>query len=149
MFSVPLTVTVEVVLPFTLFNVAETVVVPPPRPVAKPPDEIVATEVLDELQVAVDVTFAVVLLLYVAVAVNCCVDPLAKLGLEGVTFMEASVDATTANVVLPACPFSVAEIVVFPGESAVARPAELTVATVVFVEAHVANVVTLPVDPSL
>ena len=91
MFAVPLTVTVAVVLPVMLLIVAEIVVVPPPCPVARPPDEIVATGVFDELQVTLDVTFAVVLLLYVAVAVNCCVAPLAKLGSEGVTVMAVSV----------------------------------------------------------
>jgi hypothetical protein len=149
MFAVPVTVTVAVVLPVTLLIVAEIVDVPPPCPVDKPPDEIVATRVLEEPQVTLDVTFAVVLLLYVAVAVNCCVAPLAKLGLEGVTAIALSVGATTVSVALPACPLSVAEIVVFPGESAVARPAELTVATVVLVEAHVADAVTLPVEPLL
>jgi len=149
MFAEPLTVTVAVVLPCTLFIVAEIVVVPPPSPLAKPPDEIVATEVFDELQVTLDVTLAVVLLLYVAVAVNCWVEPLAKLGSEGVTAMAVSVGATTVNIVLPACPLSVAEIVVFPGESAVAMPAELTVATVVLLEVHVAVAVTLPVEPLL
>jgi len=149
MFAVPLTVTVAPVLPVTPLNVAEIVVVPPPCPEARPPDEIVATRLFDELQVALDVTFAVVLLLYVAVAVNCCVDPLAKLGSEGVTAMLVSVAATTVNVALPACPLSVAEIVVLPGESAVARPAELTVAAVVLVEVHVADAVTLPVEPLL
>ena len=96
-----------------------------------------------------DVTFAVVLLLYVAVAVNCCVDPLAKLGSGRSNCNGGQCGATTVNVALPACPLSVAEIVVLPGESAVARPAELTVATVVFVEAHVADAVTLPVEPLL
>jgi hypothetical protein len=146
---VPLSVTVAVVLPVTLFNVAEIVVVPPPCPAAKPPAEIVATEVFDEFQVALDVTFAVVLLAYVAVAVNCCVDPLAKLGSEGVTAMEINMDATTVKDVLPVFPLSVAEIVALPGEAPVARPVALTVATVVFVLAHVADAVTLPVDPSL
>jgi hypothetical protein len=61
-FAVPLTVTVAVVLPFTLFKAAEIVVVPPPCAAAKPPDAIVATEVFDEVHVALDVTFAVVLL---------------------------------------------------------------------------------------
>ena len=144
-----LTVTVAVVLPVTLLIVAEIVDVPPPCPVARPPDEIVATGVFDELQVTLDVTFAVVLLLYVAVAVNCCMAPLAKLGSEGVTAMAVNVGATTVNFALPACPLSVAEIVVLPGESAVARPAELTVATVVLVEIHVADAVTLPVEPLL
>ena len=63
--------------------------------------------------------------------------------------MAVGVDATIVNVVLPACPLSVAEIVVFPAESPVARPAALTVAAVVFVEAHVADAVTFPVEPLL
>jgi hypothetical protein len=58
MFVLPLTVTVAVVLPVTLFVTAEIVVVPPPCPVARPPGEIVATEVFDELQVTLAVTFA-------------------------------------------------------------------------------------------
>lgn len=149
MLAVPLTETVAVVLPFTLFKTAEMVVVPPPCPAARPPAAIVATDVFDELQVALEVTFAVVLLLYVAVAVNCCVDPFAKLGLEGVTVMAVSVAALTVKVALPDCPLSVAEIVAFPDESAVARPAALTVATVEFEEAHVADAVTLPVVPLL
>jgi hypothetical protein len=57
--------------------------------------------------------------------------------------------ATTVNVALPACPLSVAEIVAFPGDAAVARPAELTVATAALVEAHVADAVALPVEPLL
>src|ERR1700722_437491 len=149
MFAEPLTVTVKVVLPVTPLIMAEIVVVPPPCPEARPPDEIVATWLFVELQVALDVTFAVVLLLNVAVAVNCCIDPLAKLGSEGVTAIPVSVGATTVNVALPVCPLSVAEIVVLPGESAVVRPAELTVATVVLVEAHVADALTLPVEPLL
>jgi hypothetical protein len=149
MFAVPLTVTVAVVLPVTPLIMAETVVVPPPCPVAKPPDEIAATAVFDELQVTLDVTSAVVPLPYVAVAANCCVAPLAKLGLEGVTAMVVSVSATTVNVALPVCPLNAAEIVVFPGEPAVAKPDELTVAAVVFEEVQVAVAVTLPVEPSL
>jgi hypothetical protein len=150
MFVVPLRVTVAVVLPFTPFIVAAIVVVPPPCAVARPPDEIVATGVFDELHVTLDVTFAVVLLLYVPVAVNCCVDPLAKLGSEGVTVIAVKVGgAATVNVPLPACPLSVAEIVAFPGESAVASPDELTLATVPLLDAHVAEVVTLPVEPLL
>ena len=62
MFAVPLNVTVAVVLPVTLPITAEIVVVPPPCPVPRPPDEIVATAVFDELHVTLDVTFAVVLL---------------------------------------------------------------------------------------
>jgi hypothetical protein len=63
MFVAPLNVTVAVVLPVTPLNTAEIVAVPPPCPVARPLDEIVATKVFDELQVTLDVTSAVVLLL--------------------------------------------------------------------------------------
>jgi hypothetical protein len=63
--------------------------------------------------------------------------------------MEFSVGARTVNVALPLIPLIVAEIVVLPGESPVAKPAELTVAAVVFEDAHVADAVTLPVVPLL
>jgi hypothetical protein len=63
--------------------------------------------------------------------------------------MEVSVVATTVNVALPLVPLTVAEIVAPPAELPVARPAELTVAAVVFEEVHVADVVTLPVEPLL
>jgi hypothetical protein len=49
------TVTVNVVVPETVPDVAMMVVVPPATPVANPPDVIVATLVLDEAQVAVAV----------------------------------------------------------------------------------------------
>jgi hypothetical protein len=63
--------------------------------------------------------------------------------------MEVSVGATTVNVALPLVPLIVAEIVALPTELPVARPAELTVATFVFEEAHVVDAVTLPVEPLL
>jgi hypothetical protein len=63
--------------------------------------------------------------------------------------MEVSVGATTVNVALPLVPLTVAEIVALPAELPVARPAELTVAAVAFEEAHVAEAVTLPVEPLL
>jgi hypothetical protein len=77
------------------------------------------------------------------------VAPSAKLGPGGVTVMEVSVGATTVNVALPLVPPTVAEIVALPGESPVARPAELTVAAVAFEDAHVADAVTLLVVPLL
>ena len=72
-----------------------------------------------------------------------------KLGSEGVIVMEVSVGAATVSVALPLVPLTVAEIVALPIELPVARPAELTVAAFVLEEAHVAEVVTLPVDPLL
>jgi hypothetical protein len=63
MLVVPLNVTVAIVLPVMPLITAEIVVVPPPSPVARPAEEIVATPAFDELHVALDVTFAAVLLL--------------------------------------------------------------------------------------
>jgi hypothetical protein len=86
-------VTVKVVDPEILPDVAVIVVVPPATPVARPLDEIVAVAVFDELQATDPVMFCVVLSEYVPVAVNCCVAPIKMLGLAGVTAMEASVAA--------------------------------------------------------
>ena len=151
MFAVPLTFTVAVVLPVTPLSVAEIVVVPPPCPVASPPDEMVATEVFDELQVTLDVTLAVVLLLYVAVAVNCCVEPLAMLGVVGETEIEVTVKvaAVTVSVAVAVNPSATALMVEVPAATAVARPVELTVAAVVFDEVHVTPEVSAPVVPLL
>jgi hypothetical protein len=63
MLVVPLNVTEAVAPPVMPLSAAEMVVVPPPWPVARPAEEIVAIAVFDELQVALDVTFDVVLLL--------------------------------------------------------------------------------------
>jgi len=151
MFAVPLTVTVAVVLPFTLLSVAEIVVVPPPCPVARPADEIVATELFDDPQVTLDVTFAVVPLLYVAVAVNCCVEPLAKLGVAGETEIEVTVKvaAVTLSVAVAVNPSAAALMVDVPAATPVASPVELTVAAVVFDEVQVTPEVRAPVVPLL
>jgi hypothetical protein len=67
---------------------------------------------------------------------------------EGETAIEVTVTAgaVTAIPAEPVTPLSAAEIVVFPGESAVARPAEFTVATVVAEDVHVTDEVTLLVE---
>lgn len=82
-------VTVSVVEPLTPLSVAEIVVEPTLLPVARPllPAVLLmlATVALEEAQVALVVTFCVVLLENTAVAVNCCVVPLAMEGLVGVT----------------------------------------------------------------
>ena len=69
---------------------------PVPVPVARPPATIVAFAVLVEFQVATDVKSCELLSLYVPVAVNCCVVPLAIDGFAGVTAMETS-DAGFSN----------------------------------------------------
>jgi len=64
-------VTVSVVLPLMVPEVAVIVDVPAPAPLASPPAVIVATLVVPEFHTTVLVRFAVLLSLYVPVAVNC------------------------------------------------------------------------------
>src|SRR5437667_1903800 len=95
-------VTVSVVLPETPPKVAVIVVVPAATDVARPCDPpallIVATAVLDELQVTWVVRSCVVLSLKVPVAVNCWVVPIGIPGVVGVTVIEARVAAVTVSV---------------------------------------------------
>src|SRR5256712_2850239 len=98
-------VTVSVVLPETPPKVAVIVVVPAATDVARPCDPpallIVATAVLDELQVTWVVRSCVVLSLKVPVAVNCWVNPSARPGLVGVTAIETRIALVTVSVALP------------------------------------------------
>jgi hypothetical protein len=102
---------------------------------------IVATVAAEELHVAVLVRFCVLASVYVPVAVNCCVLPLAIDGLAGVTAIDTSVAAVTVSVVLPETVPEVAWMVVDPRPAAVASPAVLIVATVAAEEVHVAVLV--------
>ena len=77
------------------------VVVPRPTAVASPAVLIVATVAAEELHVAVLVRFCVLASVYVPVAVNCCVLPLAIEGVAGVTAIDTNVAAVTVSVVLP------------------------------------------------
>ncbi len=67
--------------------------VPSLRPNASPVPLIVATLVLEEDHVTLNVMSCVLLSLYLPVAVNCCEAPLAMDGLVGVTIMVCSVGA--------------------------------------------------------
>ena len=58
---------------------------------------IVAVVVVPEVHATLVVMFAVVASLYVPVAVNCCVSPLAIDGLAGVTAIDTSVAAVTVS----------------------------------------------------
>ena len=97
-------VTVRLVDPDMLTDVAVIVVEPAATEVADPVEPaallMVATPVLDELQVTAVVRFCVVLSEKVPVAVNCWVVPLAMLGLVGVTAMDTSVALVTVIVVV-------------------------------------------------
>ena len=114
---------IEPVCPERLDEMAE---VPTATPVASPMEplafEIVATLVVAELQVACLVMSCVVLSEKVPVAVNCCMVPAAIDGFAGVTAMEVNVAAVTVSTVEPVWLESVAETLVVPTPSPVARP---------------------------
>ncbi len=68
---------------------------------------------------------------------NCNVAPATTTGFVGATDMATKVGgALTVNRVVPVTPLNVAEIVVVPAASPVARPPALTVAAEVLDEAH-------------
>jgi len=93
-------VTVRLVDPLIDPDVAWMVVLPVPTPVARPAPVMVATVVLEEVQITEVVKFAVLLSLYVPVAVYCCVVPLGMEALAGVTEMDTKT-AVTVRLVVP------------------------------------------------
>src|SRR5439155_20209435 len=95
------------------------------RPFDPPALLILATAVVDELQVTWAVRSCAVLSLKVPVAVNCRVVPFAMLGFVGVTAIEVRVAAVTVSVVFPETDPKVAVIVMVPAAATdVANPCE-------------------------
>jgi hypothetical protein len=123
------------------------VVLPTATPVARPALVIVATAVLDELHVTALVRFCVLLSLYVPVAVNCCVAPVASEVFAGVTAIDTSVGAVTIRLVEPLMEPEVAWIVALPALTPVANPPLVIVATAVIEEVHVTELVRFAVLP--
>jgi hypothetical protein len=82
------------------------------------------------------------------VAVNCCVAPVAIEALAGATVIETSTDVTV-RVVEPLIDPEAAWIVVLPVATPVAKPALVIVATAVFDELQVTELVRFWVLPSL
>jgi hypothetical protein len=107
-------VTVNVAAPWMVPDVAVIVAVPFATLVTNPPLLTLATAVADEVHAAVLVRFCVVPLLYVPVAVNCCVYPAATDAVSGVTAIEVNTGAVTVNVAEPVIVPDVAVIVVVP-----------------------------------
>lgn len=142
-------VTVRVVEPEMLPAVAVIVVEPTARHVASPVSLIVAIPVFDEPHVTDVVKSCMLLSEKVPVAVNCLVVPRPLVGLIGATSIDTR--AFTVSVVQPDTPPNVAVMVVEPAATAEAKPFEpdalLIVATPVFDELHVANVVKSWVAP--
>jgi hypothetical protein len=85
---------------------------------------------------------------YVPVAVNCCVVPLAIDGFAGATEIDTRVAVPTVNVVLPVTLVVVAVISDVLRPTPVASPPAAMVATAVFEEAQVTEVVKFFVVPS-
>jgi hypothetical protein len=83
-------VTVSIVEPLTVPLAAVMVVVPAATAVARPPAEIVAVPIIDEVQVAIAEMSFVVPSFIVAVAVNCWVEPVAIDMLVGVTTIDVT-----------------------------------------------------------
>jgi hypothetical protein len=119
-------VTVSAVVPTTLPDVAVIVDEPAATDVANPLEPaallMAAIDVADDFQVTDVVRFCVVLSEYVPVAVNCLDVPSAMLVLIGETTIEISVAGVTVIVALPETLPDVAEIVVEPGATEVAKP---------------------------
>jgi hypothetical protein len=107
-------VTVNVAEPLVVPDLAVMVALPCATLVASPPLLTVATDFADDVQVAVLVRFCVVPLLYVPVAVNCCVYPFATDAVPGVTAIEVNTAAVTVNVAEPVIVPEAAVIVAVP-----------------------------------
>jgi hypothetical protein len=122
-------VTVRVVLPEMLPEVAVTMDIPTAAVVARPMLLTVATDVFDEVQVTCVVISWLVPSEYVPEAANCLVSPAGTLGLAGVTDMEDRVPGMTVRVVFPEMLPEVAVMMDVPSATALARPMLLTVAT--------------------
>jgi hypothetical protein len=141
-------VTDKVVLPRMLPEVAEMIAVPAATAVARPPLSTVATAVFDERQVTCVVMTWLVPSEYVPVAVNCWVIPRVKLGVAGVTTMDARVAELIVKVAAPEALPEKASMVAVPAATAMARPLPLTVATEVLEVPQVTCVVISLLDPS-
>src|SRR5690349_20402585 len=105
------------------------VVVPEPTAVARPALLTVATPGLVELHTTVFVTSCVLPLVYVPVAMNCCVLPITTEALAGVTPIDTNAGSVTNRLEEPLIEPRVATIVVLPWATVVASPALLMVAT--------------------
>jgi hypothetical protein len=118
----PGAVTVSAVFPETAPDEAVIVVEPAATAVDMPPDEIVAIDVLDELQVTDDVRFTAELSEYVPMAVNCWVAPMTLLVLAGVTAIDVRDGVMTLLPLLPPPPHATRKAIeIIPAKSCADR----------------------------
>src|ERR1035438_8642268 len=142
--------TVSSVEPLIEFTLATTVVEPVATLLARPLALIDATAGLEEPHDALAVKSLNEPSLYVPVAANCSVKPLAIAGFAGVTAIDTRIAGVTVNVstgltMLP----SVAVILLVPVATPVARPPAVIVAIERFEEPHITLVVMFCVLASL
>ena len=142
-------VTVTVVEPVIVPEVAVTVVLPKDTLLATPRLFTVAMVGVALLQVTVVVKFRVLPSLYVPVAVNGRVVPKANDGFAGVTAIETKTGCPTVSVAEPAIEPEAAVIVAVPTLAPVARPPAAIVAIDVGDELQVTLLVKFWVLPSL
>ncbi|BBB59855.1 hypothetical protein UNDKW_1582 [Undibacterium sp. KW1] len=141
--------TVSVAVADLALRLAVIIDVPVVTPVAIPLDNILATELLPELQVTKFVTLTLLLSEYVPIATNAWVEPIARFAVTGVIAIEFRVTAgTTVNEAEPVLPPSVAVISAGPVATAVARPFGKTVATRGDLVAQVTPLLMFAVVPS-
>ena len=129
-------------------DVAVMFAVPIPSPLANPPLPILAT-VEDEFQVTKLVRSCPLPSLYVAIATNCWLVPLAIDALPGLTDNDTRTGAVTATLTEPVIEPEVAVIVVVPGATLVAYPSAPIVATPGTAAVQVADCVKSCVLPSV
>lgn len=146
-------VTVKFADAVTALELAVTTAAPTPVLVASPETLIVKTVVSLEVQVAVLVISCVVPSVYVPTTVNCCLVPSATDALPGETTSDTSAAGLTTRVLEPVTEPEVAEIMVCPVATLIAKPLDvgepLIVATVGTLEFHVAVPVMSCVVPSV
>jgi len=145
-------VTVKTVVPLTAPNVALIVDVPVLTPVATPAALIVATAVVAELHVTVDVKFCDVPSLKCPMAMNACITFVAIVGFAGVMLIVCNVGpaADTVSSAVPLMAAFVVDVALIvtgpPAATPVATPDALIVAIAVFDDDQFT--LTAPVVPS-
>jgi hypothetical protein len=132
-------VTVSTVEFVTGPRVAEMVLVPWLRLVARPFELIVATAVTEAPQITEADISLVLASAKVPVAVNCWVLPSGTEGLAGVTVNDTKADPATVKTVEPEMLPNTAEMVLVPKSLLIARPLESIVATAVADELQVTD----------
>jgi hypothetical protein len=138
-----LTSTVTATEPVTLPDAAEIVSVPAATPLTWPVAFTVARLVFDDVQVAEAVRSCVPPPVSVPMAVNCTGTPRTTSAFEGVTAIETTLDdpAPTVRTVEELMDFEAAAILLFPCPTPVAIPELLTVATAVFEDVQLTELV--------